>query len=225
VSLKKNATPEEKAAKRARDTVDQRNKRQRDRAAEELHERAKNRELLWAQNREALAKTDQVKLTDLLRQQDEFAGLFGVVHDLTEGLTKANVKFGEPDGLPYLDVAYQDCKEYNAAHEPAIWHPDETDFARLYRPGADKRLLAMFQQSDPAWFEYGIRTKFTVYEWQAFIRAIGDFIKNNPRHPDIDTQIAAQILVEYRGNSPVSNVRTKNNNLGWILEHYDNVSS
>ena len=197
----------EREASRARKRL----QRQREKQAKTLYERAKNREQFWADNRAAL-KPEEVK--ELERRQAEFLPLIRSVQDVIDGLNLPGAKIGEPDGLPYPDVLFEEVEDYlrQTGNCRGIHHVDEEEFASIHRPD-EQKIRECFYQVDFEWYTYGIFTRFPHYTLRHFVSAVARYIKEHPGDPDFDPEIAQKILIEDRGNAPAPSPVTHNNML------------
>jgi hypothetical protein len=172
----------------------------REKAAEDIYVRSQNRETFWNYNRSQLSPEE---LQALESKQAEFLEYFGIVDELIEKLNIGAV-IGEPSGLPYPDIAYQETKEYilRTSGTRLMFHPSEEQIANLHHPDSDPRILKAFHDADPNYFMYGYFTLFTYACWFEFLSAVAKYIKENP-DPNFDQAIAAQILIEHQGHVPV----------------------
>ena len=191
---------------RRREEVAQRkrNQRARENAAKRLHERSKSRAEMWQENREALTPSE---IADLEARQAEFAYLAYMVKEVTDNLAPDS-EIGPPEGLPFFDVLFVEVQEHLDKTNPInprvrriVWHPSPAEFSELHLPD-NKNLLDMFSSADPEWFSYGYYTRFQDGVVDEFVRVVADFIRQNPNHPEIDSDIAASILAERAKREP-----------------------
>jgi hypothetical protein len=198
-------TPEQLEAKKLQQAAWVKRKaeqRTRDQAAEDLYVLAQDRPNFWAHNR---AKLSPEELQALEARQAEFLALWGSVQDVIDNLNKSNAKIGPPDGLPFVDVLWQEVEEYVYASGNCriVHHADAEELSRIHHPDANPKIREEFYRWDPEWYLYGIFTRFTHAILQQFLRTVAEFITKYPNHSDIDPQIGQQILAVYRGHVPV----------------------
>ncbi len=203
--MQRERTPEQIEAKRQQRAAwqkRQQEKRARDKQAEEIYERAQNREQFWAHNRAALKPEE---LQALETKQTEFLALRQSVQDVIEHLNKPGAKIGPPDGLPFVDTLFEEVEAYviSTGNCRIMHHADAEEFASVHRPDINPKIREEFYRWDKNWYTYGFSTVFSHATLRQFLHAVAEFITKHPNHEDFDQAIAAQILIEQRAHVPV----------------------
>jgi hypothetical protein len=175
--------------------------RAREKAAEDLFALAQDRPKFLEHNRAALKPEE---LAELERRQAEFLEYFGIVSELIEKLNTGAV-VGEPSGLPYPDIAYQETKEYilRTSGTRFVFRPSAEEFVNIHEVESNPKILQAFRDADPDFFTFGFFTVFTHACWIEFLNCLAKYIKEHPADPMFDQAIAAKVLIEARGHVPV----------------------
>jgi hypothetical protein len=192
------ATPEE--LKQRADALERKRlQRRREAAAKLLHVRSQNRAQFWADNRAALKPAE---LQALEARQDEFVRLASQVNEVIDGL-KSDSAIGPPDGLPFIDVLFEEMQAYVARTNPTgrlVLHLSPEEFSQAYEP-ENAEIIKLLNFDEDYWL-YGAYTMFKHTTCEDYVRVCADFIRANPGHLEIDESIAADILAERAKREP-----------------------
>ena len=107
--------------------------------------------------------------------------LFGAVQDVIEHLNDRNTHVGEPDGLPYVDVLFEEVIDHvNRTGGCLInHHMDQEEFASIHHPESGQ-IRAEIYALDPDWYEFGAHTSVHTPHTSRLHRSGRVIVGNNP---------------------------------------------